>query len=267
MADTKTPVLFVHGLWLHSTSWQAWAERFEAAGYAPVVPEWPGEAETVAATRENPDAQAGNGLKEIADHLAHFAATLDSKPILVGHSVGGFLVEKLLGDGVGRAGIALSPAQIKGVKAVGTGQLKSTFPILSRPGNRRKAVSLTPQQFKSGFANALTQQEADTLYEKWTIPSPARTLFQLAFSALDPRSPAQVNTKNNTRGPLLLIAAGRDQTVDRVLVHSAFKQYRKSSAVTELVDYDDRGHSLTVDNGASKLIEDSLNWLDKHGLH
>jgi non-heme chloroperoxidase len=262
----KTPVMFVHGMWLHSTSWQLWTERFSAAGYEPVTPEWPGVAETVAATRENPDAQAGNGLDEIGNHLAQFAATLDSKPILIGHSVGGFLVEKLLGDNVGRAAIAISPGQIKGVKAVGANQVKSLFSILSHPSNRHKAVSLDPEQFKNSFANMLSQEEADELYEKWTIPSPARTLFQLAFSAVQSDSPAEVNTKNETRGPLLLMASKQDHTVDAVLVHSALKHYRKSSAITELIDYEDRGHSLIVDSGAPQLIEDSLAWLDKHGI-
>jgi alpha-beta hydrolase superfamily lysophospholipase len=89
ITDGQDPRHVLHGMWLHSTSWQAWADRFEAAGYDPVMPEWPGVADTVAATRESPDAQAGNGLDEIGEHLAQFAATLDSKPILIGHSVGG----------------------------------------------------------------------------------------------------------------------------------------------------------------------------------
>ena len=267
MAGNKTPVMFVHGMWLHSTSWQPWADRFEAAGYHPVLPEWPGVDDTVAATRANPGAQAGNGLDEIGDHLAQFAATLDSKPILIGHSVGGFLVEKLLGDNVGRAAIAISPGQIKGVKALGPHQVKSLFSILGHPANRHKAISLDTEQFKNSFANMLTHEEANALYKKWTIPSPARTLFQLAFSAAEPHSPAAVNTKNDTRGPLLLMAAKKDHTVDSLLVHSALKQYRKSSAITELIDYEDRGHSLIVDSGAPKLMEDSLAWLHKHGLH
>jgi alpha-beta hydrolase superfamily lysophospholipase len=235
--------------------------------YDPVMPEWPGVADTVAATREDPDAQAGNGLDEIGEHLARFAATLDSKPILVGHSVGGFLVEKLLGDDIGRAAIAISPGQIKGVKALGPNQAKSLFSILSHPGNLHKAVSLDPAQFKNSFANQLSQEETDALYERWTIPSPARTLFQLAFSAVQPHSPAEVNTKNEARGPLLLMASKKDHTVDPGLVHSALKQYRKSSAITELIDYDDRGHSLVVDSGATQLMDDALAWLDKHGLH
>jgi alpha-beta hydrolase superfamily lysophospholipase len=173
----------------------------------------------------------------------------------------------LLGDDVGRAAIAISPGQIKGVKALGPNQVKSLFSILSHPGNLHKAVSLDPEQFKNSFANQLSQEETDALYEKWTIPSPARTLFQLAFSAVEPHSPAEVNTKNEARGPLLLMASKKDHTVDPVLVHSALKQYRKSSAITELIDYEDRGHSLVVDSGAPQLMEDSLAWLDKHGLH
>ncbi|WP_406210208.1 alpha/beta fold hydrolase [Kitasatospora sp. NBC_01560] len=266
MPDGKTPVMFVHGLWLHSTSWQPWAERFEAAGYRPVMPEWPGVPDTVAAARQDPDAQAGTGLAEISRHLAEFAATLDSRPILIGHSVGGFLVEKLLGDGIGRAAIAISPGQIKGVKAIGTNQVRSTFAFLSNPANRNRTVSLSAEQFRHGFANAVPQDESDELFEKWTIPSTARPLFQLALSNLEPHSPAAVNTGNESRGPLLLMAAKLDQTVDQVLVHSAFKQYRHSGAVTELMDYDDRGHSLTVDSGAPRLIDDSLAWLAAHDL-
>jgi hypothetical protein len=180
---------------------------------------------------------------------------------------GGFLVERLLGEDVGRAAIAISPGQIKGVKAVGPHQAKSLFSILSHPSNRHKAVSLDTEQFKNGFANMLDQAEAEALYDKWTIPTPARTLFQLALSAVEHDSPAAVNTKNQTHKPLLLMAAKHDHTVDSVLVHSAFKQYRKSSAITELIDYDDRGHSLVVDSGAHQLIDDSLAWLDKHDLH
>lgn len=267
MTAGRTPVMFVHGMWLHPTSWQAWADRFQAAGYDPIMPGWPGVPDTIAGARENPDSQAGNGLTEIAEHLTKFAATLHAKPILIGHSVGGFIVEKLLGDNVGRAAIAISPAQLKGVKAVGTGQLKSVFPILSHPSNRHKAVSLDAAQFKSSFANMLSQRESDALFGAWTMPSPARPLFELAFSAVEPHSPAEVNTKNDNRGPLLLMAAKHDHTVDQVLVHSAFKRYRNSRAVTELIDYDDRGHSLTVDRGAPQLMDDALTFLDKHDLH
>ena len=96
-------------------------------------------------------------------------------------------------------------------------------------------------------------------------PAPPAHCSSWRSRQIEPHSPAEVNTKNESRGPLLLMASKKDHTVEPVLVHSALKQYRKSSAITELIDYDDRGHSLVVDGGAPQLMEDSLAWLDRHG--
>lgn len=262
----RKPVVFVHGLWMHSTSWQGWVDRFRDAGYEPITPEWPGAPDTVAAARAQPESQAGIGLAEISAHHAKVISTLDAKPILIGHSVGGFIVQHLLGQDLGVAAIAFSPGQIKGVKAVGPAQAKSTASFLKDPRNTKNSVSLSAEQFRYAFANGVSQAESDELFEKWTIPSPARPLFQLALANFAPGSPAKVNTANQTRGPLLLVGGKIDHTVPDVLVRSAFRQYRKSRAVTEYKRYDDRGHSLTADSGWPQLASDSLKWLAEKGL-
>ncbi len=264
MAST-TPVVFIHGLWLHSTSWGPWAEMFQAAGYSTYTPEWPGAADTVEETRAHPEAQAGKGLTEIIAAHAEFLQTLDAKPILIGHSFGGLIVQSLMGESLGAAGVAIDPAQIRGVLPLPLAQLRSAFPALGDPRNYKKAVSLTEPQFRYAFANAVSEDEARQLYDAWTIPSPARPLFEGAAANFNPHSPAKVHTHNNTRGPLLFISGTQDHTVPDVVTRAAYKKYQHSSAITDLRQVP-RGHSLTIDSGWREVAQIAMDWLQAHGL-
>lgn len=262
----STPVVFIHGLWLHATSWGPWMERFRESGYEPMAPGWPHEPRTVAAARAEPDLVAGIGIDEAAEHFASIIRSLDTPPVLVGHSFGGLLAEKLLGEGLGVAAVAIDPAQIKGVLPLPLAQLRAGLPALGNPANRHRAVSLTKKEFRFGFGNAVSEQESDELYESWTIPSPAKPLFQAAAANFSLHSPAAVETGNQDRGPLLLISGLEDHTVPDVVTRSTLKQYRKSSAVTELKQFEGRGHSLTIDHGWPEVADAVLAWLNDQGL-
>jgi non-heme chloroperoxidase len=268
MTAARVPVVFVHGLWLHSTSWQPWAERFREAGFDPILPEWPGVPDTVAEARANPDSQAGVGIDEVIDHHARIVADLPEPPVLVGHSFGGLVVQALLDRQLGRAGVAIDPAPIRGVLRVPPAQLRATFPVLSNPANRKRAVSLTPDQFRASFGNALPAEESQELHERWTIPGPGRPLFQSAVANMTPRGRAAtaVDTRRAERGPLLIISGGADRTVPDSVSRAAFKLYGRSAAVTEFRQFPDRGHSLTVDSGWREIADAALDWLAKQGI-
>ncbi len=258
------PVVFVHGLWLHASSWGPWLDLFRNAGYEPVAPGWPNEPATVEEARAQPDLVADLGIDDVTDHYAKIIAGLGAPPVIIGHSFGGLVTEKLLGQGAGAAGVAIDPAQIKGVLPLPLAQLRAGLPALGNPANLHKAVSLTRKEFRFGFGNALTEQESDELYEKWTIPSPARPLFQAAAANFVMHSQAKVDTANETRGPLLLVSGTADHTVPDVVTRSTLKQYRDSTAVTELRQFEGRGHSLTVDNGWREVADAVLAWLTAH---
>jgi pimeloyl-ACP methyl ester carboxylesterase len=266
MSAAPRPVVFIHGLWLHATSWDPWVSRVREAGYAPVAPGWPNEPSTVEAARENPDAVANIGIDDATGHFASVIDGLDQPPVIVGHSFGGLIAEKLLGQGVAAAAVAIDPAQIKGVLPLPLAQLRAGFPALGNPANLHKAVSLTAKEFRFGFGNALTPEDSDALYERWTIPSPARPLFQAAAANFSMHSEAKVDTENSTRGPLLLISGLEDHTVPDVVTRSTLKQYRSSTAVTELKQFEGRGHSLTIDNGWRDVADAVLAWLSDKGL-
>ena len=266
MNATRTPVLFIHGLWLHASSWTPWTELFAEEGYAPVAPGWPGVPETVEDARAHPEAIADHGIDEVTAHYAAIIGKLPARPVIIGHSFGGMIAEKLLGEDLGAAAVAIDAAQIKGVLPLPLSSLRSTLPVFKNPANAHRAVSLTAEQFRYAFGNAVSPQESDALYERWAIPAPGKPLFEAASANFSPHSPAKVDTGNSGRGPLLLVMGGRDHTVPEAITKSTLKQYRGSDAVTDLVEFPDRGHSLTIDSGWRAVAGECLSWLAKQGI-
>jgi pimeloyl-ACP methyl ester carboxylesterase len=264
--NASKPIVFIHGLWLHAESWNNWVQFFQQNGYAASAASWPGDGQTTEATRQNPDAVAGYGVNEIADHIAGQIKALPQKPILIGHSFGGLLVQNLLGRNLASAAIAIDPAPVKGVSELPSSALKSGFPVLGNPMNFRRAVMLTEAQFRFGFTNAVSEQEAHDLYAKYAMPGPGRPLFQVATALFNPNSANKVNVANETRGPLLLISGEKDNTVPPVLVKSTMRVYSQSKAVTELKEFVGRGHSLVIDSGWREIADYCLGWLRSNGL-
>ncbi|MEV4348222.1 alpha/beta fold hydrolase [Actinoplanes sp. NPDC049596] len=259
----STPVVFIHGLWIHSVSWQPWQELFASRGYAPLAPGWPGDADTVAETRAHPEALAGPGVEEITDGYAKVIAGLDQPPVVIGHSFGGLVAQKLLDRRLAAAVVAISPAPVKGIRALPFSLLRSSFPVLSRPSNKHKAVALTEKQFRYSFGNALPAEESAELYRRVAIPGPGRPLFEASSANFTRNAPTTVDTARGDRGPLLLVANGRDHTVPSVVVRGAHKLYAASSARTDLMTYAERGHSAPFDHGWRDVAEDTLAWLDR----
>lgn len=263
MKQSKT-VVFIHGLWMHASSWQPWMAFFQENGYKTVSPGWPGDAETVAECRANPQAIANRGVTEIVDHYASIITTLSEPPIVIGHSFGGLIAQILLGRGVASACIAIDPAPMKGVWQLPFSALKASWPVLSNPFNLTKAKSLTFDQFRYGFANAVSEREARELYDRWTIPAPCRPLFQAATASFTCVQ-TKVNTQNTSRGPLLITGGKKDNQAPPVLGEASIKKYNQS-VISDFKVFDGRGHSLIVDNGWKEIADYSLTWLNKHGF-
>jgi non-heme chloroperoxidase len=260
----KKTILFIHGLWIHASSWQPWMDFFNQHGYRTLNPGWPGDSLTVEECRSNPDAIANRGVAEIADSYAKMISSLGESPIVIGHSFGGLLTQVILGRGIASAGIAIDPAPMKGVWQLPFSALRASFPVLGNPFNLKKAVSLTFDQFRYGFANAVPEEEARDLYKNWTIPAPARPLFQAATASFG-GSETKVDVFNSTRGPLLITGGEKDHIAPPVLGRASQKKY-DSSVVTDFKLFEGRGHSLIVDHGWREVAEYSLAWLNKNGF-
>ncbi|WP_431968723.1 alpha/beta hydrolase [Actinacidiphila sp. bgisy160] len=263
---SPTPVLFIHGLWLHSTSWQPWIGLFSDEGYAPSAPGWPGDPDTVEEARQNPESIADHGIDDVVEHYASIIRGMGTLPILIGHSFGGMIAQKLLGQDLAAAAVAIDAAQIKGVLPLPLSALRSTLPVFKNPANKHRAVSLTAEQFRFAFGNAVSEEESDALFAQWTMPAPGKPLFEAAAANFNPHSPAKVDTENSGRGPLLLMSGGKDHTVPETVTRATLKQYRHSEAVTDFMNFPDRGHSLTIDSGWREVADEALAWLRLQGL-
>jgi non-heme chloroperoxidase len=264
--STSTPVVLIHGLWIHADSWQNWSDLYRQAGYDPIAPGWPGDGETVAATRRGADAVADRGIEEITASYRRVIDALGAQPVVIGHSFGGLIAQKLLAEGYARAAVAVDPGQIKGVKPVPLAQIRSGLPVLANPGNKRKAVSLTRRQFRYSFGNAVPQAESDELFDRWTIPGPGRPLFEASTANFSKTSAAAVDTKKNDRGPLLIIGGGKDHTVPESVAKAAHKLYAASTATTDYHSFPDRGHCLVFDHGWRDVADYTLAWLNRQGI-
>jgi pimeloyl-ACP methyl ester carboxylesterase len=256
----------VHGLWLHADSCEAWLDVFRERGYDASALGWPGDSATVADTRANTTAVAGHGIQDVVEHYTAAIGELPTKPIVIGHSFGGLIAQRLLGENNAAAAVAIDPAPMKGVLFLPLSALRVAGVALRNPANRNGAVSLNAGLFRYGFGNAIPQTESDELFERWTIPSPGKPLFEAASANLMPHSPTSVATGNPSRGPLLLTAGGKDRTVPATVVRQAAKLYRHSSAVTEVKEFPNRGHSLTIDSGWREIADAVLEWLAARGL-
>lgn len=263
-ASGKTPVVFVHGLWLLSSSWRAWRDLFEAQGYATVAPGWPDDPETVAQAKENPDAFAGKMVQQVTDRYADAIDALDQAPVVIGHSFGGLIAQKLAGQSKNAVTVAIDPAQFKGVTALPPAALKAAAPALLRFNHTRHGVTLTWEQFAFGWVNAVSEQEGRDLYERFHVPASSVPIFQAATANLNPFAETRVVTDNHDRGPVLLIAGAKDNTVPQAVVENEYRIQKKNVGETELAVIPDRGHSLIIDSGWREVADTALAFVDRH---
>ncbi|MFE2420910.1 alpha/beta hydrolase [Streptomyces hokutonensis] len=263
-AVERTPVVFVHGLWLLPSSWDRWAAHFEQAGYAPVSLSWPDDPETVAEANAHPEVMAGKTVGQVADHLAQLIGTLTRKPAIVGHSFGGLLTQILAGRGLSAVSVAIDPAPFRGVLPLPVSALRSSAPVLSNPANRNRAVPLTYDQFRYGFANAVSEEEARELYETFAVPAPGAPLFQAATANLNPWTEAKVDTENPERGPLLIISGEKDHTVPWSIANASYKKQQHNKGVTEITEIKGRGHALTIDHGWQEVADTALSFVRRY---
>ena len=276
----RTPVVFVHGLWLLPSSWDRWADLFQREGYTTVTAGWPYDPETIEEARAKPGTFAGTPIGEVADHLEQLVGMLNRKPVIIGHSFGGLLTEILAGRGLAAASVAISPApsrKILPLRISGGMTIDSTIPsklvalrpaspVLPDPANSHHAVPLTYDEFRDAFANAVDEDQAKRLYEQFCVPASEEETWPFeAVSAanLAPFTESKVDCKNPDRGPMLIIAGAKDQTVPIAISRTAFKWEQDNEGTTEYVELPDRGHAMVIDDNWQEVAETALKFVGR----
>jgi pimeloyl-ACP methyl ester carboxylesterase len=259
-----TPIVLVHGLWLTPRSWEGWKARFEQRGHAVLTPAWPNMEVEVEALRRDPSVMNGLGVTEVVDHYDRIIRALDTPPVIMGHSFGGLITELLLDRGLGAAGVAISPAPVKGVLRLPPAELHTVFPALRNPANDKKTVPLTAKQFHYRFTNTMNDADAAAAYERYYVPGPGRVLFQAAFANVNPHAVTKVDFHKDDRAPLLVMGNDEDHTVPASVSKEAAKRLGKSKAVVDYKEYAGRPHFTAGAPGWEAVADDALDWATRH---
>jgi pimeloyl-ACP methyl ester carboxylesterase len=262
-ASGNTPVVFIHGLWLLPSSWANWGDFFKQAGYAPLTPDWPDDPDTVEQARANPDVLAKKTLRQVADHTADVIGKLEKKPAVMGHSTGGLFAQMLAGRGLSAATVAIDPGVFRGVLPLPLSALRAAGPFLVNPLTRGRAITLSFDQFKYGWTNAVDEDEAKRLYDTYHVAGSGIALSQMGNANLNPWTESKVDTKSPDRGPLLILDGEKDHTVPWAIANASYKRQKRNPSVTEIKMMPNRGHSLTIDNGWQEVAQTALDFVKR----
>jgi pimeloyl-ACP methyl ester carboxylesterase len=260
----KRNIVFIHGAWLTSLSWENYIDYFEKKGYKWSAPEWPLRDKSVEELKANtPPELAEIGVKEITDHYEGIIKQMPEPPILIGHSFGGLIVQQLLDRGVGSGGVAIDAVAGEGVLAVDWTVLKANAGILFKWMNWDHVVHMSFPEFQYAFTNTFPEEEQKKYYERYVVPETGRIFFQAAFAQLDPHHALRVNFKNNDRAPLLLIAGEKDHLVPAHVVRANYDRHKQSAARTNFKEFSGRSHLITTGEGWEEVADYIADWLDQ----
>jgi alpha-beta hydrolase superfamily lysophospholipase len=262
--NMTTPIVLIHGLWLTARSWEGWKERFEQRGHEVLVPAWPRMEGEVEALRRDPSVMNGLGIAEVVDHYDRIIRGLETPPIIMGHSTGGLVTELLLDRGLGAAGVAISPAPVKGVLRLPPALLRTVFPALRNPANRKRTVPMTAKQFHRGFTNTMNDEDAEAAYARYYVPGPGRVVFEAAFANFNPHAATKVDFHKDDRPPLLVMGNDQDHTIPASVSKEAAKRLGKSKAVVDYKEYHGRPHFTAGAPGWEAVADDALDWANRH---
>jgi pimeloyl-ACP methyl ester carboxylesterase len=266
VSSNKTVVL-IHGLWMTPLAWEHWVERYEARGYTVLTPGYPGIGRGEAglqALRDNPDAVADVGVREIMDYMTDYIDKLDTSPIIMGHSFGGTFAQLLVGNGLGSAGVSIDGAAVKGIKVTPVSEARSVLPVLDNPANFKKASVLSPKEFHYAFTNTLDADASQVAYDRYSAPTPAKVLFQGGFATVTPHASTTFDFSNDDRAPLLFISGGSDHILPPVVQeHNYARNAKHSDAISAHKVFAGRDHYTCGEPGWEDVADFALNWAEQ----
>lgn len=258
---SSTPIVFIHGLFVTRTCWQQWLNRFEAQGQQCLAIAWPGRDQSVASLRDaHPDPDLARlTLAKVIDHHAMILQSMPTKPVVIGHSMGGLIAQILLSRGLAAAAVAIDSAPPLGVLTTKWSFFKSNWPVLNPFRSVNQPYCMPFEAFQYAFVNGMPLTEQRAAYDQYTIPESLR----VARGALNRL--ARINFKQ-PRGPLLLIAGADDHIIPAAMNRTNFRKYAPQAGITEFKEFAGRNHFLIGQQGWEEIADYSLQWLQHQSL-
>lgn len=247
----RPPILFVHGMFMTSASWSGWEQYFTERGYRTYAPDWPyrdGGPEQLKAAP--PEGLPSLGLEEVLNLYREAIAQMPEPPILVGHSMGGLIVQILLQEGGVRAGVAIDSAPPAGVRTAKWSFLKSNLPVIFK---RRRPFVPSKSWFTYAFAHTMDAAEVEDVWRTHAVPESGQVARDSGsdLAKIDPTA---------ERPPLLLVAGELDHIIPVSLARKNYAFYE--GPPTDFKEFEGRTHWICGQDGWQEVAGHVESWLD-----
>ena len=248
-------IIFIHGMFQNSKSWDKWQDYFTARGYNCMVPDWPLHEGEPLSLRQNPPAGLGDlHLDDIIVPIETLALQME-KPILIGHSVGGLIVQLLLNRGVASAGVAISPVAPNAMLDFDWGFFKNSA-LIANPFKGNEPFFMDEKSFHGSFANTLSEQESNVAYQEFATHDSRNVLRDCMGT------PGEMDL-DLPHAPLLMVAAEQDEIIPNTLVKKNFEAYKDQSSQTAFKEFPNRSHYICGEPGWEEVAAHVADWLDR----
>ncbi|MEO8149746.1 MAG: alpha/beta hydrolase [Bacteroidia bacterium] len=253
---TLEKIIFIHGMCVNNEYWKEWINYFDNKGYECAAPPWPMHDGRAAILRKNyPDAALGKlTLEMVLNFYIDLLSKMITQPILIGHSMGGLLVQLLINRGFGKCGIAIHSAPPAGLISFKFSFLASNV-FLFNPLKINSPFLMTFKEFQYTNVNGLPLKEQHDLYNSYVIPE-SINIPRGVFTT------GKINFKK-THAPLLLTAGLQDHIIPASLNEKNFKRYKNSNSITHFKRFDGRVHFVIKQEGWKEVADFILEWIKK----
>ena len=250
-------IVFIHGMFMTPLCWENWVDYYQSKGYRCLAPAWPGRDKPVEIQRkDHPDSALGRlKLLDVVERMEKSIKGLEAKPIIIGHSMGGLVVQLLLQRGLAVAGVAIDPAPPQGVFTAAWSFVKSNFPAINPFVPVTRPVAMPFEHFQYAFVNTLPLAEQRAAYDRYVVPEsrgvPTQSLTSVA--RIDFKKP---------HAPLLITAGEKDHIIPASLNRTNYHKYQNAESVTDFKEFPGRDHFVIGERGWQEVADFVLAWLE-----
>lgn len=258
VTNTMETIIFVHGMFQNSKSWGNWVSYFSQRGYNCLAPDWPLHEGEPAQLRQNPPAGLGDlSLGDVLTSIEKLVLEQAAKPIVIGHSVGGLMVQLLANLDRIAAGVPIDSVAPNAMVDLDWSFVKNSATI-ANPLKGDEPIYMDAETFHASFANTLSEADARTAYEQYATHD-SRNVFR------DCMGEAGRIDLDLPHVPLLFIAGEKDQIIPSDLTEKNVKAYTEASSVIDLKLFPNRSHFICGEPGWEEVAEYIYNWLQAQG--
>ena len=252
---TKT-IVFITGAFLGSNCWNEWKSYFENEGYKCIAPAWPYKDRPPEELRNRPPHSlvASNTLASVTNHFAIIINSLPEKPILIGHSLGGLIVQLLLQRKLGSAGVAIHSFPPTGINQFRLSFLKAVWEAMVVFSSSKQSYLMSFNKWRYTIANGIDYEQQKELYYQYAIPE-SKKIIREAFSCT-----AKIDFAARHE-PLLITSGSNDKLIPASLNYNNYKQYADANSVTEYIEFKRHTHLVFGVPAWKKEAEAILQWL------